>query len=120
MRNSTTASKIEKAVAKYTRAAAAHGAATETGDYKQANAAARTIAWAYRELIDLGAQESVVGLLQEADRGVKLWAASHALSLQPAEAKRVLMELAQKPNSLIAASAEMTLREWKKSNPDVQ
>jgi len=51
---------------------------------------------------------------------VKLWAASHVLSLLPAEAKRVLTELAQEPNSLIAVSAEMTLREWKKSNPDVQ
>jgi hypothetical protein len=120
MRATATASKVEKAVAKYARAASAHGAATESGDYKAANAAARAIASAHRELVDLGAQESLVGLLHEADRGVKLWAASHALSVLPAEAKRVLTELAQEPNSLIATSAEMTLREWKKSNPDVQ
>jgi len=115
-----TSSKVEKVVAKYVRAASAHGSATETGNHKAANAAARTIASAHRELVGLGAQESLVGLLHEADRGVKLWAASHTLSLLPAEAKRVLTELAQEPNSLIAVSAEMTLREWKKSNPDVQ
>jgi hypothetical protein len=88
---------------------------TESGDYKAANAAARAVASAHRELVKLGAQESLVGLLNEADRGVRLWAASHALSLLPAEAERVLAELAQEPRGLIAVSAEVALREWRKT-----
>lgn len=52
-------------------------------------------------------------LLGHAERGVRLWAASHALEFAPEEAQRVLDNLVLLKGSLVGFSAEMTLREWR-------
>ena len=111
------ASRLDAAETRYVRAADAHGVATESGDHRAANAAAREVASALEELILCGdeGRRRLVGLLDSADRGVRLWAASHTLRISPADAERTLMDLTRQAGSLIAFSAEATLTEWRRS-----
>ncbi len=105
---------IPELIKMYTEAASRHGAATESGDYKEANRQHDVVAKVYRELRRRGsdAQRALLPLLAEQDLGVRTWAAAHALEFAPAEGKRVLAAAAEVPNSLVSLSAKMTLREW--------
>jgi hypothetical protein len=104
-------------VARYRAAAAAHGAATERGDYRVANRNHDVIAEAYRELRRRGeqAQLELLVLLDDIDAHVRAWAAAHALEFAPDQGERVLRRLA-KDRSAAGLSAEMTLREWAKGS----
>jgi len=98
----------------YRIAAAEHGRATESGDYRVGNRAHDRLAKAYRILRGRGpeSQAKVLPLLQDSDVGVQAWAAAHAMEFEPAAGEPVLSKLARQPG-LISLGAKMTLREWR-------
>jgi hypothetical protein len=106
---------ISSLVERYTAAAASHGQATEAGDHKKANRAADSIAAIYRELRQRGAdaQKHLLALLTHPDPGVRGWAGAHALEFAPSDGERALLQLATIRKSLVAFSAEMTLKVWR-------
>lgn len=98
----------------YARAAAMHGAATDRGDHKQANAAHATLMSALavlRESADRG-RLVLTGLLEDEDTHVRCWAAAHLLPLDEDAATRALLALASEP-PFVGFNAKMVLREWK-------
>jgi len=100
----------------YATAAATHGEATESGDYKTGNRHYRIVESVYRELRSRGleAQRALLPLLARAEPGVRGWAAAHALEFAPTEGEPVLAALAAVKASLVGLSAEMTLKEWRR------
>ncbi len=102
-------------VEQYAEAAAAHGRATGTGDYKTANAAHETLASVYRELRRRGmeAQLALLPLLEHEDLGVQAWAGAHALEFAPGEGEQALARISEIPKSLVSFSAKMALRQWR-------
>jgi hypothetical protein len=106
---STTSSLIHA----YRAAAAAHGVATDGGDYRKANRNHDLVAAIYRELRSRGdeARVELLVLLDDVDPHVRGWAAAHALEFAPDRGERVLRRLAGSGGE-VGLSAEMTLREW--------
>lgn len=100
----------------YAEAAAMHGKASAEGDYENANHQYDIIATVYRELRARGRdnQLTLLGLLQDNNPSVRLWAASHALEFAPEEGEPVLVELYNSERGLHRLNAEMTLEEWRK------
>ena len=82
---------------------------------KLANKYAKKIINCYLQLKELGKTNELSRLLNSENENVCLWAATHALPTNEAEAKQVLQQLAVK-SGLNAFSAEMTLSEWEKGN----
>lgn len=110
---------VEKAdiatlVSAYRSSAADHGAATENGDYPQANRHHDMIAKIYRELRRRGdeVRSALLPLLDDFNPHVRAWAASHALEFAPERGERVLQRLAGVAG-VVGLNAETTLREWK-------
>ncbi|MEJ0091346.1 MAG: DUF2019 domain-containing protein [Limisphaerales bacterium] len=101
----------------YAAAAAAHGEATEKGDYRVGNKQHDIIVATYREIRARGleAQRSLFGLLDHPNEAVRLVAAAHALEFAPEEGATVL-ELLAKGTSIHGFSARITLEEWKKGS----
>ncbi len=99
----------------YAAAAAAHGVASSTGDYRTANKEWTIITSVYRELRSRGseAQLALLELVSSPDDYVRSWAAAHALEFAPEVAEPVLTELANRPRGLASLDAEMALREWR-------
>ena len=98
----------------YAQAAAVHGAATDPGDYKKANAAYERQMCALarlRESPDQG-RSSLTKLLEHDDPHVRCWAATHLLPLDEEETTRALEALASEP-PFVGFNAKMVLREWK-------
>ena len=98
----------------YTSAAAAHGAASELGDYRRANRAhARLMA----VLKKLRAQDdhgtaSLISLADHPNRSVRCWAATHLLPLNEGVATEWLRQLGDE-RDLVGLAAERTLQEWR-------
>jgi hypothetical protein len=82
---------------------------------KLANKYAKKIINCYLQLRELGKISELSSLLNSENENVRLWAATHTLRTNEAEAKRILHDLAGK-SGLNAFSAEMTLSEWEKGN----
>jgi uncharacterized protein YwqG len=101
----------------YREAAAAHTAATDEGNFKKANRSYDLIAAVHRELGARGepALRRLLPLMEDADNGVKTWAASHTLKFAPEQAESVLAAVAA-GHGLCAFNAKMTLQEWRKGN----
>lgn len=99
----------------YAAAAAAHGTASATGDYRTANKQWAIITSVYRELRSRGrdAQLALLELVSSPDDYVRSWAAAHALEFAPEVGEPVLTELANRPRGLASFTAEMTLKEWR-------
>lgn len=112
MKNSTNKTLLSH----YTRAAAEHGKATRAGDYETANRQYEIIAGVCRALRTRGpdAQQELLTLLDDDDADVRLWAATHALEFAPIQGESVLEEIGRSGGTA-AFSAEMTLKEWRKS-----
>ena len=106
---------IEDLLATYAAMASTHGRATEAGDNDAANSAHEELVATYRELRARGADtlRGLLPFLGSRDAGIRLWAAAHSLDFAPGEAEPVLVELAAKPKSLVAFSAEIVLKEWR-------
>ncbi|MBZ4400967.1 DUF2019 domain-containing protein [Myxococcus sp. MISCRS1] len=99
----------------YAEAAAAHGAGSESGDYRATNAQFRRIDAAWRELRARGAEGTGVlaSLMVSENPHVRGWAASHVLEAMPEAAEAVLGELANGPPGVARFNAEMVLKEWR-------
>jgi hypothetical protein len=106
---------IDSVLRLYTDAAAAHGEASDNGDYKTGNEQHKIIETVYRELRTRGpdAQLALLPLLAHVDSNVRCWAAAHALEFAPAEGEAALNELSLQ-GGLIGFGAETTLKEWRK------
>ena len=99
----------------YAAAAAAHGEATNKGDYIVGNKQHDIIVAVYRELRARGleAQRSLFGLLDHPNEAVRGMAAADALEFAPEEGAPVLESLG-KSTSIHGFTARVTLEEWKK------
>jgi hypothetical protein len=110
-----TNSSLDGLVEQYTAAAIAHGAATEASDSKIGNLQADLLVAINRELRRRGpeAHRELLKLLVHSNPSVRSWAGCNALEFAPTEAERALESVAQIPKSLVAFTAEWTLREWR-------
>ena len=106
---------VDALVSAYVAAAAAHGRATEKGDYEAANQQHEILAAAYRELRERGleAQRALLPLLS-GELPVRVWVAAHALEFAPEVGEQVLVGVASGPAGPSRMDAEMTLREWRR------
>lgn len=97
----------------YRSAALAHGRATEIGDSKAGNKAARQIAGVYSELRLRGeaAQRELIPLILDEAPYVRLWSASHAMDFAPSEGQPALRRLASQ-GGILGFTAKVTLEEW--------
>ena len=95
--------------------AAEHGRCTESGDYKNGNAAFDRMTAAVAELRERADRgESVLtDLLNHPNEWVRLSAATNLLPLRADLASRVLEDLAAGPQSHVEFDAMMVLREWR-------
>ena len=105
---------LQELISKYKIAAIRHTDGTLNGNHIKANDAYADIAGLFKEVKKKGAQGTgaLAVLLQDPELGVKVWAASHLLSLGVKEAKEVLVAIAEGPPSLLRLNAEMVLKEW--------
>ena len=101
-------------IERYIDAAAKHGAATDRGDHRTANAAYDDVLSALSEIRrfpDRG-QSVLKELLNYPNSHVKIWAATHLLPLDEEAAIRALSALVSEP-PFVGINARMVLREWK-------
>jgi hypothetical protein len=100
----------------YAEAAAMHQRASDAGEHKKANSAYHVLDAIVREIYARGpeARTDFLGLLDNNQPGVRVWAATHALWISPERAQAVLQELASQPSSLVAFDARHVLQEWRK------
>lgn len=108
---------IEDVVMNYVAAATKHGEATEKGNFKVANREYKIIEKSYTQLIQSGYEgfQELLKLTSHKKDYVRLWSASHTLSIYEEIAKKTLSELSNKPN-FIGITAQTTLEEWEKGN----
>lgn len=101
----------------YEKAAAEHSQANRRGDFKAGNPAADRVAAIYKVIRSRGLdhQRMLLPLLLSSDKGVRGWAAAHALEFEPRQAEAVLSELA-KLEGLEGFSAKMTLKTWREGS----
>lgn len=106
---------LEELLGIYLAAAALHGASAIEGEYRVTNRQARILIDVYCELRFRGleAQRALLEFLDHADRGVRGWAAYHALEFAPEKGLPVLEELAME-TGVLALDARMVLQEWRK------
>jgi len=98
----------------FVSAAVAHGAATDSGDHKRANAAFTRKVRALeklRECPDRG-RSTLEALLAHEDPHVRCSAATYLLPLDEDGATAVLTQLTSEP-PFVGFNAKMVLREWK-------
>jgi len=98
----------------FVRAATAHGAATDSGDHKEANAAYTRMIAALKKIREHADEGNAIltDLLVHEDPHVRLSAATFLLPLDEDAAIRVLEALASEP-PFVGFNAKMVLREWK-------
>lgn len=101
----------------YVSAAIAHGNASTSGDYREANLQHDIVQDVYRELRSRGksAQNVLLGLLDHPNEAVRGWAAFHALEFAPEKGEPVL-EALSRSLGISGFNAEMTLKEWRKGS----
>jgi hypothetical protein len=101
-------------IGRYRQAASAYGRALENHQSVAANVAYRKLTQAYEEIRSCGTEgeTALIALLTSENLAVRAWAATHSLSFAPVESERVLAAIAVIPHSLVAFTAEMTLRQW--------
>lgn len=103
------------AIDRYRAGAEAHGAATETGDHRRANACYRSLIRALAEMRrspDRGLA-CLAPLLADEVPSVRCWAATHLLTLDEATAIETLEELATAQSPFVRFDAKMVLEEWR-------
>jgi len=106
---------ISHLIADYRNSAAAHGAATEVGDHKNANKHHDRLTQELLQLRTSGSagDQALLGLLNDENSWVRLWAASHLLRVYEDQARRTLEMLSNGPG-ILAFDAQMVLSEWGK------
>jgi hypothetical protein len=105
-------------IEQYTEAATKHGRATEAGNYRMVNQNADKLTAIYRELRRRGqvALEQLIPLLQHPEPGVRCNAGADALEFAPEHGVKALEELSNMSGSVVAFTARVALREWRKGN----
>ena len=104
-------------IANYRRHAAEHGAATEAGDHKEGNAHHDRLIEVVGALRRRGAEgdHALLDLLSDENPWVRIWAATHSLTIDEAQAHRTLDSLSTEPG-IIGFDAQMVLTEWEKGS----
>ncbi len=108
----------EKLVMAFAEAAALSGAASDAGDYRNANRQHDSATEIYRELRRRGliAQQRLLSLLVHHNPWVRYWAAVVALEFAPDEAAPVLATLTESHSPPLRLNANVVLTEWRKGN----
>ncbi len=89
-----------------------HGQAIGVGDYKKANNSHKKLHAQYSSAKKQQLLEVFRSLLNENDENVRLWAATFTLEYKANEAEKVIKEL-MNSTTIVAVSAELTLRLWR-------
>ena len=106
---------FEALLAEYGDAAVVHRRASEGGKAEVANRAYARLSAVANELRSRGpgGRDAFLRLLSDPRAGVRVWAATHSLSLAPEQATAVLEEIASGSSSLVEFSAKMVLQQWR-------
>lgn len=112
---------IESILNDFIDAAEAHEKATADGDYKTANKQYAILKKIYKKFDKnrLVAKNALEVLFKQDSVSVKIWASSHALSLNilTGDAEKILKHFSEDQNiGILRLDAEMTLKEWKKKS----
>lgn len=108
---------LEDLLAEYKAAAIQHTTGTEEeGEVELTNDAADQIAARYQELRRRGPSvlRTLLGFLDDVHPGVRLWAATHALEIDPLRAEQVLEQISKNHGGSLGFDAEMTLGLWRR------
>lgn len=104
-------------VASYLDAAIAHGAASDRGDYRNANRQHDIGVAILAELRKRNAQRRLLPLLRHDNPWVRCWSATVALEFAPSEAVDVLEAVVnERPSPPLTLDARLILQEWRKGN----
>ena len=106
---------VREDIARYAAAAQRHGEATVAGDAEAANEAYRNLYRCWQRIRSSSGEwpVSFLHLLEDEAPWVRLWAASHALHIDPIRSVAVLEALTVEPGFL-GFNAQMTLETWTK------
>lgn len=105
----------EDALRLYEEMAEAHAKATEEGDYKVANNCYKGIICAIDFLNKNDCIRSLESFLDHSAVGVRLWTATHLLSINEAKCLKVLSKISDTVG-IHSLTAKTTIREWKNGN----
>jgi hypothetical protein len=111
---------VEELVAEYRHSAIEHGAATAVGDHRKTNRHHDRLMAAVRGLREQGGTGTgaLLPLLDDEDRSVRCWAATHCLRIDEDRARGTLEQLAAQPG-IFAFNAQVVLSEWEKGTLDI-
>ena len=99
----------------FENAAIKHAEATELGDYKTANKSYDVISKAIAYLKEKNEIQFLSPFLNHPSVGVRMWAATHLLSVSENDSIKVLEQIAAE-TGIHSLDAETTLSEWRKGN----
>ena len=104
-------------IAAYRRHAVEHGVATAAGDYKKGNAHHDRLIEAVGSLRQRGGEgdHALLALLRDENPWVRVWAATHSLTVDEALARRTLESLSADPG-IVGFDARTVLSEWDRGN----
>ena len=106
---------VDNALEYFREAAAIHGEATESGNYKLGNKNYDLIVKSIDYLIKESAIDHLLKFLDDPNISVRVWAAAYLLPIYEKEALNTLLSIMQ-GNGIIAGNAQITIQEWKKGN----
>jgi Zn-dependent M16 (insulinase) family peptidase len=92
------------------------GEFTIKGDHKNGNKAAKKIQQILEKLVELHSDSKLLELLNDSNKWTQLWAATHTLEVNEAEALKKLEELKNENIPHISMSAKYTIMGWKEGN----
>ncbi len=106
---------IEREIEGFKTAAAAHAAATNAGNYRNANKEYKLIINSLQNLKASDSFQQLIPLLEDENIEVRVWASTYLLAVVPNAAEMVLSSCCKEEGNM-AFSAEITLQEWKKGS----
>jgi hypothetical protein len=114
MPEAVSALSVDQLLEAYREAANSHGKATQVGNYRAANRAAKRLEACHAELVCRGrsAQEGLLRMLDDQSAHVRLWAATHCLAFR-ADLAVTVLEALLASGGHVGLGAEMTLGEWR-------
>ena len=103
----------ENLIKEYILGAEEHGKGTESGDHKRANLGYSRLNDSYKKLKEQDPNLCALEpLLNNSDKSVRSWAASHLLLVNSEVALPILEKISQEKGT-VAFSAEMTIKQWR-------
>ena len=96
----------------YKSAAEAHGEGTKEGNSKKANKAYKDLNKVLAELIAQGEDSALLGLLDDPNVWVQLWAAAHTLEVDEQQARAKLQSIVDAAIPIACLDARYTLQGW--------